>query len=252
MWGLGLLSGAAVGPEARGLWSAAGSAVLIPVPDWASVIATLVLIVVMARCLHLAVRYLSLRREADTLLQFQGHSDLVVVDDPAPRAFTLSGRSARVVVTTGMLRALSPVERRVLLAHERAHLAHHHHRYQLTLRLAVVLNPVVAAMSPHLSYALERWADEDAAAVVGDRPAAAESLARAALLTTEPLASSTLAYAGLGVADRVAALRDEPAPRQRLVGIFCFGVVAVPAAAAMIDATLSLARMLDSAGVVRR
>ena len=252
VWALGLLSGAAVGSEARGWWSAVGSPVPIPVPDWVSVTASFALIVAMARCLHMAVRHASLRREADAFLESRAQSDLVIVDDPTPRAFTLWGTSARIVVTTGMLRALPPVERRVLLAHERAHLAHHHHRYQVTMRLAVALNPAVDAMSPNLNYALERWADEDAAAVVGDRPAAAESLARAALLTTEPRASSTLAYAGLGVVDRVAALRDEPPTRRRLIGIFCFGIVAGPAAAALIDATLSFVRLLDNVGVVHR
>ncbi|MHB1491179.1 MAG: M48 family metalloprotease, partial [Cellulomonas sp.] len=54
---------------------------------------------------------------------------LVVLDDEHPDAYALPGVRGRIVVSTAMLHALSADERRVLLAHEAAHLAHGHHRY---------------------------------------------------------------------------------------------------------------------------
>ena len=55
--------------------------------------------------------------------------DLTVLDDAGPDAYALPGRPGAIVVTTGMLRALDPAEREVLLAHERAHLAGRHHLF---------------------------------------------------------------------------------------------------------------------------
>ncbi|MEP6851048.1 MAG: M48 family metalloprotease [bacterium] len=56
-------------------------------------------------------------------------SGLVVVQDDLPDALALPGMSGRIVVSTGMLRALSAEEKRVLLAHEAAHLTHRHYVY---------------------------------------------------------------------------------------------------------------------------
>ncbi|WP_163553818.1 M48 family metalloprotease, partial [Candidatus Frankia alpina] len=54
---------------------------------------------------------------------------VVVVDDDRADAYTLPGLTGRIVVSTAMLRALPPDERRVLLAHEHSHLHHRHHVY---------------------------------------------------------------------------------------------------------------------------
>ncbi|MGW7378006.1 SpoIIE family protein phosphatase [Streptomyces sp. NPDC054794] len=51
----------------------------------------------------------------------------VELADEQPDAYALLGRPGRIVVTSGMLRALPAEERAVLLAHEQAHLAHGHH-----------------------------------------------------------------------------------------------------------------------------
>ncbi|WP_443051636.1 M48 family metalloprotease [Streptomyces sp. JV184] len=53
-----------------------------------------------------------------------------MLNDPRPDAFALPGglrRSDRIVVTSGMLRALGPAEREALHAHERANLAARRH-----------------------------------------------------------------------------------------------------------------------------
>ncbi|WP_236710542.1 M56 family metallopeptidase, partial [Streptomyces sp. 150FB] len=109
--------------------------------------------------------------------------DLAVVDDPVPSAFALPGSPGRVVVSSGMLRALTAGERRALLAHERAHLRHRHHVFLLLLQLAAAVNPLLRPVAVAGGFALERWADEHAGAVVGDRPLVARAVARAALAT---------------------------------------------------------------------
>ena len=110
--------------------------------------------------------------------------DLLVVPGAGPDAFALPGRrrrDGRVVVTQGMLQALGPVEREVLLAHERAHLRGHHHLLSVTVYLAAAVHPALRSLRPALDFHLERWADEAAAASVGDRRLAAGAIARAAL-----------------------------------------------------------------------
>ncbi|MFD6590237.1 M56 family metallopeptidase [Streptomyces anulatus] len=110
--------------------------------------------------------------------------DLLVVPGADVDAFALPayrGRSGRVVVTAGMVRALRPGEREVLLAHERAHLAGRHHLLSAVVDLAAMLHPAIRGLRGALGFHLERWADEDAAVVVGNRKAAAAAIARAAL-----------------------------------------------------------------------
>ena len=68
---------------------------------------------------------------------------LVVVDDEEPDAYALPGLGGRVVVSTAMLRALPADERRVLLAHEAAHLARRHHLWVQAAELAAAANPLL-------------------------------------------------------------------------------------------------------------
>lgn len=107
--------------------------------------------------------------------------DLTVLQDPDPDAYALPGRPGRIVVTTGMLRALDADEREALLAHERAHLAGRHHLFLAAVALSAACHPALRVLGAPLSYALERWADESAAHAVGDRRLAARAIGRAAL-----------------------------------------------------------------------
>jgi beta-lactamase regulating signal transducer with metallopeptidase domain len=163
-----------------------------------------------------------------------GATGLVVVDSDAADAFTTPQRHGRIVVTTGLLRALDPAERRVVLAHEASHLRHRHPWWLLAAELAAVLNPLLGPTARTVAYAVERWADEDAAHAVADRRLAARTLVRTALLV--PRGPVTLPGVGLGVltADvpgRVEALLA-PRPRRRpaavgaLVALVLSGVVA--------------------------
>lgn len=141
--------------------------------------------------------------------------DLTVLQDPGPDAYALPGRPGRIVVTSGMLQALDPAEREALLAHERAHLAGRHHVFLTALALACAAHPALRPLRGPLSYALERWADESAAAAVGDRRLAARAIGHAALASRptplRPHAAALSATTG-PVPRRVAALLTPPHP----------------------------------------
>ncbi|MFJ1646371.1 M56 family metallopeptidase [Streptomyces sp. NPDC088258] len=137
--------------------------------------------------------------------------ELAVLRDDRPDAYALPGRPGRIVVTTGMLRALEPAEREALFAHERAHLRGRHHLLLVLVELAALCHPALRALREPLGYALERTADEAAAAVVGDRRLAARAIGRAALATRTPPPArpgAVLAATAGPVPRRVAALLD--------------------------------------------
>ena len=150
---------------------------------------------------------------------------LVLLEDDAPDAFAVPGPRGRIVITTGMLKALTPRERRALLAHERAHLAHHHQLYIQAADLAAAANPFLRPTARQVRRLVERWADEQAARAVGDRRLAARALARAALARSTsrrrgpapPLAMPAVTGE---VVERTLALR-QPAigPRPRLTAV---------------------------------
>lgn len=144
------------------------------------------------------------------VIRRQPGPDLVVLPDPAARAFAVPGRPGRIVVTDTMLRALSVAERRALLAHERAHLSARHPVALALLRLAVAANPMVVPVARTAEFLIERHADEAAARAVGDRRLVADALAAAALATVGAPASTGVSFHGVGVLDRLAALRDAP------------------------------------------
>lgn len=150
---------------------------------------------------------------------------LVVVDSDRADAFATPGWSGRIVVTTGLLRALSAAERRAVLEHERSHVRHHHAWWLLAADLAAAANPLLRAAARTVAHGVERWADEDAAAVVADRRLVARALGRAALLR-QAGTSPSLALSAVGgqVPDRVRALLAPP-PRRHLGYLAVLGVL---------------------------
>jgi len=139
----------------------------------------------------------------------------VVMDDDRIDAFATPWPAGRIVVTSGSLRVLTPQERRVLLAHETSHLVHYHAWWKLAADLAAAVNPLLRSTAGSVARAVERWADEDAAAQVADRRLVAHTVARIALLQTEFVtAPASVAAAGGDIPGRVCALLA-PAPRRR-------------------------------------
>lgn len=167
-----------------------------------------------------------------------GADGLVVTDDSVPDAYAVQGLSGRIVVSRAMLSGLPADERRVLLAHEASHLRHRHHVYLQLTQLAAAANPALRQVTEAVHAAVERWADEDAAADVGDRSLAARALARASLLrhrssTAAPRSrpASALAAVTSGMVSRTQALL-RPAPRPRRVLVLSTTALVLCAAAA--------------------
>jgi Zn-dependent protease with chaperone function len=184
--------------------AAIGSALLLPVLGAQAVM------IIARRCRALLGVQRSCRHLPNT-------SSLVVIDAERADAFTTPQRRGRIVVTTGLLRALDPAERRVVLAHETSHLEHRHPWWVLAAELAAAANPLLSPTARSVAHTVERWADEDAAATVADRTLAARTLARTALLihrgpTVVP--GTTLGLMNADVPGRVQALLAPP-PRRR-------------------------------------
>ncbi|KPH98269.1 peptidase M48 Ste24p [Actinobacteria bacterium OV450] len=150
-------------------------------------------------------------------LAARADGELLVLADEFPDAYALPGRPGRIVVTAGMLRALSAAEREALFAHERAHLRGRHHLFTAVTELSALCHPALGALREPLAYALERCADEAAAHAVGDRRLTAQAIGRAALAARGAARRPDLALAATAgpVPRRVAAhlAPATPAPR---------------------------------------
>jgi hypothetical protein len=196
-------------------------------------------------------------REARAL---PGAGQVVVTQDDAADAYTLPGWPCRIVITSGMLRALSLPERGVLLAHERTHAGWQHYLFTSAARLAAAANPLLRPVAAEVGFTVERWADERAASVTGDRPLTARTIARAALATNGAPPARNDAKSALGlvkkdlsgagpVPRRVAALL-RPAPRPSLL---LFGTVLILVAISglsALEAARNLHQLIEYAQVV--
>jgi Zn-dependent protease with chaperone function len=128
-----------------------------------------------------------------------GAGQVVVTEDSAADAYTVPGWPCRIVITQGMLSALSADEREVLLAHERAHAQRSHYLFTSAARLAAAANPLLRPVAAQAGFTVERWADERAAATAGNRTLAAVAIARAALATSQAPPDRDAAMAALGL-----------------------------------------------------
>lgn len=156
-----------------------------------------------------------------------------VLDRAEPIAYAAPGRPGCVVVSRGMLDALEPRERQVVFAHERAHLQQKHHRYLLTVEVAVAALPVLRPLAEQMRLATERGADEAAViAVGGDRTLVAHAVAHAAI-STSSYRGPVGAIGGSSVPARVQALLGPPPDRiHAKIGLAAISIVATAAVAA--------------------
>jgi beta-lactamase regulating signal transducer with metallopeptidase domain len=191
--------------------------------------------------------------------QLTGTAGAVVVQDDGVDAYTVPGWPSRIVVTSGMLAALTPPEREVLLAHERAHAGSCHYLFTAAARLAAAANPLLSPLATAIGYCVERWADERAATAAGSRPLAARAIAKAALAATAaPVvrAQSAILLGALPrpsttrgpgqVPRRVAALLGPP-PRLRLVPLVLTVALVAIAGLSALDAARDLHAMIELA-----
>jgi Zn-dependent protease with chaperone function len=107
----------------------------LPIADPPSIAAAGALLIVLARLAEAVVRHRQLLAVVRPALA-GSHGELVVIPDRRPVAFAAPGRPGRIVVTDSMLAALTAAQRRVVLAHERAHLAGRHSTALTVARLA--------------------------------------------------------------------------------------------------------------------
>ncbi|MFI1398015.1 M56 family metallopeptidase [Streptomyces sp. NPDC020681] len=215
----------------------------VPYDEVAGKAAIPALIVVITACTRAAWRHHRVRRRADRALAGLPAASVAVLPDEMPYAYALPGRRDRIVVTTGMLAALSASERRALFAHERAHLTARHHRFLLAVQFAARANPFLRPLRTAVMYTAERWADEEAAAAVGSRRVVARSVGKAALVSRGAPVATLAGFASPGpVPRRVAALlRPTPAARSWPPLFTAVGLAAWGAAAGTMVSALSSA-----------
>ena len=246
-----------------------------PVPALAGMAAALLLtaaavavaVVIRARARALAESY---RRAAS----MAPGGRVVVVPGHSIEAYALPGSPGRIVVSGRLLDVLDDRGRAALLAHEHAHLTGRHHLFTTVAHLAAAANPLLLPVARAVDYTVERWADERAAAITGDRRLVASTIGRVALLAT-PRAGRlrtaslgitgtrgitgargaararpiSLAWAG-PVPRRVAALLAPP-PRRQLALLAIVAILILAAGASAAEAARDLHALLEFAQAAR-
>jgi hypothetical protein len=190
----------------------------------------------------------------------RGTGDVVVSTDDGADAYAVPGWPGRIVVTGTMLDALDADGQAALLAHERAHLRRWHYLFTSTVHLAAAANPLLRPLAVEVEFAVERWADEDAAVVVGDRHLVARTIATAAITAKRHRARRSLAgalgivgvrthptTAGAGPVPRRVAAMLAPPPARRLLLIAVTCAVAGLAGLCAIEAARDLHVLLEAA-----
>jgi Zn-dependent protease with chaperone function len=192
--------------------------------------------------------------------EFSADGSVVVVPGSAIEAYALPGKPGRIVVSDRLLDRLDVDGRAALIAHEQAHLSGRHYLFAAAARLAAAANPMLLPMARAVEYTVERWADEHAASVTGDRGLVAETIGQVALLASARPARMpaislgivgsrarrlSLAWAG-PVPRRVAALLTAP-PRRRIVLLAACAVIVLLAGVAALETAGDLHALLELA-----
>ncbi len=141
----------------------------------------------------------------------------VLVEHPEPAAYCVAGRYPTVVLTTGALQALDPGQLDAVLAHERAHLAGHHHRLRAMARIARQVLPFMPLMQDadtQVARLVELHAD-DTATRAHDPGLLATALV---VLATAANPAPALATAGSSAPALAAAATDAVQRIHRLLG----------------------------------
>jgi hypothetical protein len=140
-----------------------------------------------------------------------GHH-LVVLPSPKLVAFSTGGRPGQVVMSHGLISALSDDQLAAVLRHEMAHIRRRHQRYLLVasaVERSLGRLPLVGQGVAALRCAVERWADEEASGPDGSgRASVHAALLRVAELAAMP---DVAAFTTPGtVAERLEALEADP------------------------------------------
>ncbi|HEY5356478.1 MAG TPA: M48 family metalloprotease [Streptosporangiaceae bacterium] len=185
---------------------------------------------------------------------------IVVVPGPDIEAYALPGWPGRIVVSGRLLDRLDDDRRAALIAHERAHLDGRHHLFAAVARLAAAVNPLLLPVARAVEYTVERWADERAAAVTGNRRVVAETIGQVAFLASPRRRRAPVIRLGIigsrtvlgpatfagPVPRRVAALLAAPPPRRTLLLAACAAIVLLAGISAL-EAASDLHALLELA-----
>ena len=224
-----------------GHWSADAVADRFPVSGVVTAIAAVLAITLLAAAIaHMTRAVFSLAAAARSCRALgPGTGGLVVVDDDRVAAYAVPALRGRTVVSRRLLRELDADERRAVLAHESAHLRHRHVVYIQLVELAAAANPCLRPSAVAVRRAVESWADDVAATVVGDRVCVARALAKVSLAYRSS-GTRTVPRAALGVAstsdvaDRVRHLLD-PAQRRSARWVVLMAAVALGCAVSAVS-----------------
>lgn len=255
---LGLLAATLLGQlpvvAAVGAWSAGVLHRDDPVSPVVAGLAAAVIVVVGAVTVWTGARWLlALRRARRASRAIDVAGRLVVLDRPELEAFALpAGRHSegRIIVSSSVLRLLDAAERRVLLAHEAAHLRHRHYRHRVLAGLIAAANPLLFTLPGAIHHLTERWADEEAATVAG-RGVAARTLARVAVAGRSAdhrpsFDGAVQCFHRHGVPRRVRALLDGRPPRRPLSALL-FAVFIAVGVLSVSEAVHDAAQLFDQA-----
>jgi Zn-dependent protease with chaperone function len=228
---------------ARGSWSPDELRVLDPLPAQVSIASGFLLVPLAGWTLWTVltkVRALVAVHRASRHLRPVPGESYAIIDSPSLDAYTTA--AGLIIVTSGLLRALTPQQREIVLAHEGSHRRHRHTWWILAVDLAAAVYPLLRPTAMTIRHATERWADEDATELAGRRPVAV-TIANVALLRSgaKPPALATLAVTGGVVSQRVRALLDPP-PRTRRQPLLAAVVLPI----VILAATVAVERAIET------
>jgi Zn-dependent protease with chaperone function len=168
----------------------------------------------------------------------------VLVDHAQPAAYCVAGPQPTVVVTTGALQALDPGQLDAVLAHERAHLAYHHHRLLAIARIASQVLPFIPLArdaAAQIARLIEMHADD---AATGARDGEVLATALVALASTASPAPG-LAAAATDAVQRIHRLLGPAEPlgrvRRQLLRAGAGALALAPVLLALTPAVVALA-----------
>jgi Zn-dependent protease with chaperone function len=139
----------------------------------------------------------------------------VLVDHAQPAAYCVAGPHPTVILTTAALQALDPDQVDAVLAHERAHLACHHHRLLAIARIGRQVLPFVPLMreaDTQITRLVEMHADDAATTDRGTGPLATALVVLAAAASPAP----GLAAAATDAVQRIQRLLRPAEPLSRV------------------------------------
>jgi Zn-dependent protease with chaperone function len=168
----------------------------------------------------------------------------VLVEYSQPAAYCVAGRHPTVILTTGALQALDPGQLDAVLAHERAHLAGHHHRLLAVARIGrqvLPFLPLTRDAEAQVARLVELHADDAATRARDPRPLAAALV----VLATATSPAPALAAAANDTVQRIHRLLRPAEPlgraRRQLLRATAAALALTPVLLALTPAAVALA-----------